>query len=430
MFRWLCGAALLLAMATPAASASCVTVVDVDSAVHPITVDVLSGALRAAAEQHCVALLMRLNTPGGFLTATRESIERMLAAPVPVIAYVAPGGGRAASAGFFLLEAADVAAMAPGTHTGAAHPVLIAGTPDEVMKKKIENDAAAELRTLTDRRGRNSALAAKAVVESHSFTDQEALKEHLIDLIARDEADLLGQLDGRPIRRFDGHTVTLELAGATLVPYELTLRQKFQVALSDPNLALALTVLGALCLYVEYSAPGLIAPGVVGGILLLLGLTSLSVLPLSWTGIALLLLALALFVLEAKVTSHGVLGAGGAVAMVLGALYLIDSPVPELRIRLSTALSLALPFALITGFLVTLVVRARRSAIATGQESYEGQAAVTTTALEPDGQVVFRGEIWHARSRCAIGVGQNVRVTGVDGLTLSVEPESKGARDV
>ena len=185
----------------------------------------------------------------------------MLASPVPVLAFVTPGGGRAASAGFFLLEAADVAAMAPGTHTGAAHPVLLAATPDDVMKKKIENDAAAELRTLTDRRGRNSALAEKAVLESRSFTDQEALKEHLIDLIARDERDLLAQLDRHPIRRFDGRTVTLELAGATLVPYALTLRQKFQVALSDPNLALALTVLGALCLYVEYSAPGLIVPG-------------------------------------------------------------------------------------------------------------------------------------------------------------------------
>ena len=426
MKRALAAVALLLAMSGAGRAAPCVMEVAVDSVVHPVTVDVLDGALKATAEQGCALLLIRLDTPGGFLSATREMIQRMLGSAVPVAAFVSPGGGRAASAGFFLLEAADVAAMAPGTHTGAAHPVLLAGTPDDVMKKKIENDAAAELRTLTDRRQRNSELAGKAVLESKSFTDQEALAQHLIDLIARDESDLLAQLNQREVRRFDGRMVKLELAGARLLPYEPTLRQRFQTALSDPNLALALTVLGALCLYVEYSVPGMIAPGVAGGILLLLGLSSLSVLPLNWVGVALLVLALALFVLEAKVTSHGVLGAGGALAMVLGALYLVDSPAPELRIRLSTALGLALPFALITGFLVTLVVRARRLAVSTGQESYAGQWAETTETLTPEGQVIFRGEVWHARARGRVEAGCKVRVTGVEGLTLHVEPETEG----
>src|SRR5689334_7340903 len=252
------------------------------------------------------------------MDAMRQSIEKMLASPVPVVTYVTPSGGRAASAGFFLLETGDVAAMAPGTNTGAAHPVVIGSQMDPIMKQKVEQDATALLRSICAKRGRNSSLAEKAVLESKSFTDQEALAEHLIDLVAADDRELLAKLDGREITRFDGRKQTLHLAGAAITQYELNTRQKILAAIADPNIALILLVLGALGIYVEFTSPGLIAPGVAGAILALLGLAALSMMPINWLGAALLILALVLFVLEAKYTSHGILGIGGAVAMVLG----------------------------------------------------------------------------------------------------------------
>jgi membrane-bound serine protease (ClpP class) len=422
LIRWL---ALALIITAPVLGGPCVVTIEVDSVVHPVTVEILGRAIEQAERERCSLLLMRLNTPGGFLEATRAATEKMLSSPVPIAAYVSPGGGRAASAGFFLLQAADIAAMAPGTHTGAAHPVLLAGTPDETLNRKISNDAAASLRTVTERRGRNPAVAEKAVLESKSFTDQEALKEKLIDLIAANDRELMQQLDGRTVRRFDGRTTTLLLKDAVLTPYELTTRERLQSALADPNLALAMTVLGALGLYLEFSSPGLILPGVAGAILLVLGLGALSVLPLSWAGVALLLLAVALFVLEAKFASHGILGTGATVAMVLGAMMLIDTPAPEMRIHLSTALGLAIPFALITGFLVTLVVKARLSQVATGSEALPGQPAVALTELAPEGQVLYRGEHWQARCRTHAPAGSKLRITALDGLTLEVEVQTK-----
>ncbi|MGC4050939.1 MAG: ATP-dependent Clp protease proteolytic subunit [Paludibaculum sp.] len=247
-------AALLLFAAAHPAAASCLVTLDINSVIHPVTVDLLDSALAQVHSRQCSLLLLRLNTPGGYLEATRSITERIISSPVPVAVYVSPAGGRASSAGFLILQAADVAVMAPGTHTGAAHPVSLLGAPDEVMKKKIENDTAAALRTLTDRRGRNSELAQKAVLESVSFTDQEALQGRLIDFIARDDRDLLNQLRARPVRRFDTSTLTLDLQGAALVSSS-PLRQRIQLALSDPNIALALTLLGALCLYVEFTTP-------------------------------------------------------------------------------------------------------------------------------------------------------------------------------
>ncbi|QOY87059.1 NfeD family protein [Paludibaculum fermentans] len=419
-------AALLLLSAVRPADASCVVTLDVDSVVHPVTVDLIDRSLIEARNRHCSLLLLRLNTPGGYLEATRSITELIISSTIPVAVYVSPGGGRAASAGFLILQAADIAVMAPGTHTGAAHPISLVGTPDEVMKKKLENDTAAALRTLTDRRGRNSALAQKAVLESVSFTDQEALSGHLIDFIARNDRDLLTQLATRPIRRFDMSTLTLDLHDAELIPYQSSVRQRIQLALSDPNIALALTLLGALCLYIEFSTPGLFLPGVAGALMLLTGLFSLSVLPLSWSGAALLLLAVAFFGLELKFPTHGVLGAGGAVAMVFGALLLVDSPLPELRVHLSTALALVLPFTAITAFLVAIAVRARLSAPATGRETYLGARAVTLSPLQPEGQILFHGEIWRARSTEPLPAGASVRITSIDGLTLDVEAQPPG----
>jgi membrane-bound serine protease (ClpP class) len=419
--RWCMCAAL---MAAPAARAEspCVVAVDVDGVVHPVTVEILADASRQAANSGCALLLMRIDTPGGFLEATREATETILKSKPPVAAYVTPSGGRAASAGFFLLETADVAAMAPGTRTGAAHPVMLAGTPDDTLMKKVANDAAASLRAVVERRGRNVKTAESAVIDSKSFTDQEALKEGLIEFIARDEADLLRQISARPVRRFDGTQTQLNLAGARVIEYAPTLRQRVQKSLADPNLALAMLLLGALGVYIEFTTPGLIVPGVAGAILLLLGLASLAVLPLNWSGVALLLLAAALFILELKIASHGVLGVGATIALVLGAVLLIDSPVPETRIRLSTAITLAVPFAAIVIFLLSLIVKARLAPPQTGREAFPGGTATALTDLAPGGQVVFRGEVWQARSTRGVPAGSQVRVTGMDGLELKVEP--------
>jgi len=280
-----------VALAAPAPRAPRVIEVDVDSIVHPVTVEIVSRAFEQAQQQHYDLVLIRLNTPGGLMDAMRETIQKIVASPVPVVTYVAPSGGRAASAGFFLLEAGDVAAMAPGTNTGAAHPVLIGTEMDPIMKQKVENDAAASLRSLTAKRGRNSDLAQKAVLESKSFTEKEALENHLIELIAASEQDLIRQLDGREITRFDGRKETLHLRGFELVHYEKNLRQRVLSAISNPNIALIILVLGALGIYAEFSSPGLIFPGVAGAILVLLGLSALSMLPINWLGAALLILA-------------------------------------------------------------------------------------------------------------------------------------------
>jgi len=416
-------------LAATAHSAPRVLTVDLDSIIHPVTVEIVSRALDQAEREHCDLLLIRLNTPGGLMEAMRETIQKIVTSPIPVVTYVTPSGGRAASAGFFILEAGDVAAMAPGTNTGAAHPVLMGSEMDPVMKQKVENDAAASIRSLTANRGRNSDLAQKAVLESKSFTEKEALDNHLIELIAANEHDLMRQLDGRAITRFDGRKQTLHLAGFEIVNYEKNLRERVLSAISDPNIALIILVLGALGIYAEFSSPGLIFPGVAGAILVLLGLSALSMLPINWLGAALLILAFTFFVLEAKFASHGILAAGGAAAMILGAVLLIDSPFPEVRIRLSTAISLAIPFAAITVFLLSLVVRARAGKAVTGSDGMIGEIGVAIGNLSPEGRIFVRGEYWNAVARAPVNAGQRVRVTAIDHLNLTVEPipnESRG----
>src|SRR4051812_10147068 len=337
-----------------------------DKVIHPITVEMLTHAIDQAKRERADLLLIRLNTPGGLLEATRQAIEKIVASPVPVVTFVTPSGGRAASAGFFLLEAGDVAAMADGTNAGAASAVLLGGQQmDPVLRKKVDSDAAALLRGLVSKRGRNADLAEKAVFEAKSFSDREALENRLIDLVAPDEQHLLAQLDGRAVVRFGGRRETLRLARAQVVDYSPTIREQILASISDPNIAFILLILGALGIYVEYLSPGLIFPGVAGGIMLLLGLSAISVLPINWTGAALLLLSFAFFVLEAKFASHGILATGAVAAMIVGSLLLINGP-PEMKIRISTALTVALPFAAIAVFLVSLVVRARAQRVMTG----------------------------------------------------------------
>ncbi len=397
-----------------------VVAVSIDGAIHPVTAEIVGHAIEQARTENAALLLVRINTPGGLLDATRNIIQKLDASPVPVVTYVEPSGARAASAGFFVLEAGDIAAMAPGTNAGAASPVLIVGQMDQVMRNKVENDTAAMLRSLMSRRGRNSDVGEQTIRQAKSFTEKEALDQKLIDQIATSEQQLFQQLDGHEITRWDGRKVTVHLAGATVTEAKRTLREKVVEAIADPNIGFILMVLGVLGIYVEFSSPGLIFPGIAGAILALLGLSSLSILPINWTGVALLVLALALFVLEAKFTSHGMLGIGGTISMVLGALLLVNGP-PEMRIHLATAIAVAIPFAAITMFLVSMVIKARHNKVLTGAEGMVGELGIAQTPLEPEGQVLVRGEYWDAIASSKIPAGAHVRVKSVAGLKLQVE---------
>ena len=419
------GVVAVLLAAQAAYAGARVLAVDVDGIVHPVTTEILSSAIDEATRSHDSLVLIRLNTPGGLMDAMRASMQKMISSPVPVITYVTPQGARAASAGFFLLETGDVAAMAPGTNTGAAHPVIMGSEMDPVMKEKLENDAAASLRSIVGQRFRNVTLAESAVRRSKSFTAQEALDGKLIDFIATDENDLLRQINGREIRRFSGEKVVLQLNGATIENYHLSLRQKVLSAMSDPNLALIILALGVLGIYVEFSSPGLIFPGAAGSILAVLGLAALSILPLSWLGVCLVLLAVVLFALEVKVVSHGILSAGAAVALVLGATMLVDSPIPEMRIRLATAIGVAAPLAILTAILVTLAVRARRNKVVLGAGGMVGLFGTALEDLAPAGQIMVRGEHWNAVAVETIARGARVRVNGIRDLLLQVEEEKK-----
>lgn len=415
--------ALLLFLAV-CVHAQRVITVNVDGMIHPVTVEIVAHAIDEASRENAAAVLLRLNTPGGLIDASREIAAKIEASRVPVIAYVTPSGGRAASAGFFLLEASDVAAMAPGTNTGASSPVLLNQEMDPVMRKKVENDTSAWLRSTVEKRGRNVELAETTVREAKAFSEKEALDGRLIDQVAADERALLNGLDGMSIKRFDGSATVLHTRGAEVVEYQKTLREKIVYTIADPNIGFILLVLGVLGIYVEFSAPGLIFPGIAGGILALLGLSSLAVLPINWAGAALLVLGVSLFVLEAKFASHGILGIGGTTAMVLGAMLLIDGP-PEMRIHLSTALAVSIPFALITMFLVTLVIRARRNKAVMGSDTLVNQIAEARTALSPSGTVFLQGEYWNAESEVPVEKGGHVRVVSVEGLKLHVSPVGK-----
>lgn len=413
------------------ASATSVLVLDLDTIIHPLTEEIVKAALGQAATSGDSAVVLRINTPGGLLAATNEIVQAILASEVPVVTYVTPSGGHAASAGFIILVSADIAAMAPGTNTGAAHPVLAMGGEIEgAMKEKITNDTAASLRAVTDKRGRNSELAVAAVRESKSFTEQDALESNLIELIASDLDDLLRQLDGRTIIRFDGEEQVLELAGAEPYTYAPNLRQRILLPLISPTLALLVLALGVAGIYIEFTNPGLIFPGVLGGILAIVGLMALSLLPINVAGVALIVLALAFFVIEAVTPVNGILAAGGVVAMVLGIVILIDTDVPELQVGVWQAIGITLPFAAITVFLLQLAIRSFRYKVATGAEAMVGEIGEARTALDPNGSVFVHGELWNARSEAAVASGDQVRVRAVNGMDLLVEPrEASAERD-
>jgi membrane-bound serine protease (ClpP class) len=399
----------------------------VDDTIQPVSAEYIGRGLDYAAQQHAAAVLIELRTPGGLLNSTRDIISKILASPVPVIIYVTPTGANAASAGFFILESADIAAMAPGTNTGAAHPVLIGSKPDDVMKMKMENDAAAFMRSYVSKRGRNVSVAETTVRESKAFSDQEALSQNLIDIVAKNEQDLLTQVNGRTVKRFDGGSVVLKTTNAPIYDYEPTLREKIMGFIVDPNITFLILAIGAISLYIEFNHPGAIIPGVVGVVFILLAVFALNLLPVRFAAITLILASFAFFALEAKYATHGFLGIGGMVLLTLGGLLLVDGPIPEMRVKLATALAVAIPFGAITVFLMTIALRARRNKVTTGAQGMIGQPGVARSSLAPSGQVTVVGEIWNAYSSIPVPIGEPVVVRGIDGLTLIVEPANQAA---
>ena len=413
---------LLVLLGTSVASANSVVKIRVDDTIQPITAEYIDRAIERARQTNADAVLIELSTPGGLLESTRAIIEKILASPVPVIVYVTPSGARAASAGFFILESADVAAMAPGTNTGAAHPVeLGGGKMDDTMKTKVENDSAAFMRSFVGPRGRNVALAETAVRESKSWTDQEALQQHLVDIVARDQNDLFHQLEGRTIKRFDGKQVKLDLTGDSIDDLQMTLRQRILDFLLDPNIAFLVLAIGALALYVEFNHPGAVLPGVVGVIFILLALFALNLLPTRYAAFTLIIGAFVLFALEAKFATHGILGLGGIALLTLGGLLLVDGPIPQLRVKLLTALAVSVPLGVITVFLMTIALRARRAKVVTGQQGMVGAVGEARTDIDPEGKVFIQGELWNAHAPSRVGIGEQVVVRKIEGLELEVE---------
>lgn len=398
-----------------------VVLLRLDDTIQPISDQYLERGLAQAAQSHSSAVLIDLNTPGGLLETTRSMVSQILASPVPVIVFVAPSGSRAGSAGFFLLESADIAAMAPGTNAGASHPVIEGGKLDPIMKQKLENDTTAFIRSFASQRGRNVGAAQDAVLNSKSYTAPEALQLHLIDLIAPNDRALLDSLDGRTITRFDGSKITLHTRGAVLSTVEPTLRENILDRMMDPNLAVLILVLGGLLIYVEFNSPGTIIPGALGTLLLLTALFSLNLLPVRYTAVMLLIAAFTLLLLEAKFPSHGVLASAGVIALIFGTLTLVDGPIPELRVRLATAIACGIAFGGVSAFLIYIAVRARRNKVMTGPQALLGATGVAQQAIAPHGQILVHGELWQAEGKGPISTGDSVRVCAVDGLTLLVE---------
>jgi membrane-bound serine protease (ClpP class) len=402
--------------------------IDLNGSIDPVTAEFVVRSIAQAEKENTAFVLLRLQTPGGFASSMEAIISRMLSSKIPVVVYVTPSGSKAASAGFFILLASDIAAMTPGTNTGAAHPLMaIGGFPvdggdaGKTLTEKITSNATAFLRSIASKRNRNVAEAEKGVTESKSFTDTEALSAHLIDFIAKDEAELLAKLQGYRVRLFSGQEVVLNTRGQSIVEYRMTTREKLLSTISQPNLALLLGVVGLILLYFEFTNPGFIAPGVIGGICVLLSVLGLSFLPINYVGVLLILLAAGLFIAEVKVGGFGVLGIGGLVSMVIGMLILIDAPDPAVRIGFYAALGLALPFAVIFIILLMALLRSYTQKVSTGDQGMIGLIGIADSDICPSGRIKVRGEYWLARSTAPISAGKAVKILAVENLTLKVE---------
>ena len=423
---------LILARAGAQTPAPVAYLADWDGIIHPVAVAYIRGAIQQADAAGAAVLILTLRTPGGLVDSTRDINSAIIAAKTPVVVFVGPSGGRAASAGFLITIAADVAAMAPGTHIGAAHPVSGEGQKvDDTMEKKMVSDVAGYARTLATQRKRNVELVEKAVTESRTFTEAEALQASppLIDVVAADVPELLRQLDGRAVTRFDGHVQTLSTASATTRHIELTWTQRILSTLAHPQIAYLLLTLGTLGLTIELWSPGAVLPGVAGGICLLLAFFAFQILPVNYAGVALIVFGIVLLVLEVKVASFGLLGGGGVLSLFLGSLMLVDSPLPALQIGMRVIIPTVLTTAALLVFLVRLAVQSQRLKPVTGEEGMLGENGRALTPIGPGatGRVETRGEIWTATASEPISAGDVVRVTGVDGLLLTVRPEKSAS---
>jgi len=406
---------LLIAL-IPLAGYSTIIKITIDAPIHPVTSEYIRNAIDKAEDDNASLVIMVLNTPGGLDSSMREIIERILSSDVPIAAYVSPNGARAASAGFFISIACDLFVMAPGTNTGAAHPVGVSITGqqmDETMADKVTNDAVSYIKSIAEKRERNTKMAEDAVRESSSYTETEALDGNLIDLIAQDVTDIIDFFDGKTIKRFDGEEQLLELRGEQVIELPMSARQKFLLTISNPNLAYILLMLGLLGLYFEFSNPGAILPGVLGGISLLLAIFSFQILPINYVGLILILLAIGLFILEIKIQSYGILSVGGIIAMVIGSIMLIDAPIPELRPSLKFIIPVAVGLSLIFLFLIFIAVRALANRVHTGKEGLIGEIGVAQSDLSPRGKVFVHGELWNAEADQEIPKGEEVQVVEV-----------------
>jgi len=421
-------AAIAFTVSVPAAAAQAqqplVEKFVLDDTIQPVSADELHRALARASADGAQAVLIQMDTPGGLVDSMRAMAGDILSSHVPVIVYVGPTGARAGSAGFFLLEAADVAAMAPGTEAGAAHVVFEMGKPDATEAQKVENDAEAFLRSYVARRGRNVDAATAALQSSHSYTAEEALNQHLIDVVSNSEPQLLASLDGKQITRFDGSKVTLHVAGARVETVRPTLRDDLLGWLVNPNIALLFLVGGALLIYLEFNTPGTIVPGALGTLMVLLAVFALGLLPIRYTAVLLLVAALVLLLLEAKFGGHGVLAIAGIVCLAFGMLTLVAAPIPQLAVSPLVAVAISAAFGAITVFLVRLAIRARQRKARIGADALVGARATAMEPLAPEGHILVEGEIWRAVSSQPIAAGAALVVTGHDQMVLRVEPVS------
>lgn len=417
----LLASAALLSIGGPASAAQSVSLIELDSAITPVTVRLLAGAIDRARADGSQALIVQLNTPGGLERSMRSMVQSILGSPIPVIVYVAPAGARAASAGVFITMAAHVAVMAPATNIGAAHPVAVGGGGDKEMIKKVENDAAAFARTIATERGRNAEWAEKAVRSSVSATEREAVKLKIVDLVAESVPDLLTRIDGRTVKTTRGQ-VTLATKDAPVKVIEVRFRDRFLALISDPNIAYLLMMAGMLGIFFELSNPGAILPGVIGGISLILAFYAFQSLPVNWAGLLLLLFGLVLLIAEVKVVSHGILAIGGVVAMLLGSLMLYDSPeTTGIRLSWYVVIPTVGTTAALVFFAVSLGIRALYRPSVTGESAMVGRLGVARSTLAPEGQVMIDGELWRALSQDGtVAAGDPVKVAAIDGLTLKV----------
>jgi len=390
--------------------------ITINAPIHPVTSEYIINTIDRGEKENASLIIMNLNTPGGLDTSMRDIIERILSSKIPIVAYVSPSGARCASAGFFISIACDIFVMAPGTNTGAAHPVGVSITGqsmDKTMEEKVTNDAASYIKSIAEKRGRNKKLAEDAVRKSLSYTEKEAFEGNLIDLIANNEQEIIDFFNGKRIKRFNGEEVLLDLKGKQIIEIPMTARQKFLLTISNPNLAYLLLMLGLLGLYFELSNPGAIFPGVLGGICILLAIFSFQILPINYVGLILILLAIGMFIVDLKIQSYGILSIGGVIAMIIGSIMLINAPIPELRPSLKFIIPFAVGLSLIFIFLLTITIRAHMKKVFTGKEGLIGEIGVAQNDLNPEGKVFVHGEIWNAEASEEIPRSSKVKVVEV-----------------